>query len=120
MDNTKLIKLFWEKGLPMGRVVSTSKTKYRNNNPGNEVYFNANVFGGEGKLWFGDIDLTIDSDALQSIADESRVELYVLREHDGRFDNEDRPMTEVRDIAVRTFTPAKLTLFDVVSKLFKK
>lgn len=120
MDKNKILDYFWVKDLPVGRMLSGSKTAYRNSHPDNEVYFNANVFCAEGKLWFGDIDLTTDSDALQAIADETRVELYVLRELDGRFDNENRPSNEVRCLAVRTFTPARQTVLDVIRQLFKK
>lgn len=120
MDKKKILDFFWVKGLPVGRMLSGSKTRYRKAHPDNEVCFNANVFCDEGKLWFGDIDLTTDADALQAIADETRVTLYVLRELDGRFDNENRPVEDVRAVAMRTFTPAKLTIFEVIHNLFKK
>ena len=73
-----------------------SKSTYRNQFPDNKVYFNANIFLlGEGKVWFGDIDITRDIDVLESISAELGKDLYVLRESDGRFENESLSDSEI-------------------------
>ncbi len=76
----------------MGRMLSGSKSAYRARYPDHEVAFNANLFTPlQGKLWFGDIDLTLDGSALQRVADRIGEDLFVLSEMDGRFDQEAAP-----------------------------
>jgi hypothetical protein len=83
------MEIFRKNNLVNGRLLSMSKSTYRNQFPDNEVYFNANIFVlGEGKVWFGDIDVTRDIDVLESISSELGKDLYILRESDGRFENE--------------------------------
>ena len=94
--------LFLLEGLNFGRMLSGSKSGYMNTNPNNEVYFNANIFTRKGKLWWGDLDITIDRDKLQTIADAMETKLYVLREMDGRFDNED--ISEIQIMKKAVFT----------------
>jgi hypothetical protein len=77
-------EIFINEGLIEGRMVCGSKSLYRDMFPDNEVYFNANIFVlGEGKIWYGDIDVTDDIDALQSVANQIGKDLYILREMDG-------------------------------------
>ena len=94
--------LFLLEGLNFGRMLSGSKSGYMNANPNNEVYFNANIFTRNEKIWFGDIDITIDRDKLQTIADAMGTKLYVLREMDGRFENEDISEIQIMQKAVFT------------------
>lgn len=73
--------------------------------PENEVYFNANIFVlGEGKIWYGDLDVTKDMDRLENIAKELGKDLYILREMDGRFGNE-----ELKDSEIITRAMCKIT-----------
>jgi hypothetical protein len=74
-----------------GHIVSGSKSCYRENNPGNLVIFNSNVCTDEGKIWWGDIDITLSKDELSEIAIAEGKTIYVLYEMDGRFENEDSP-----------------------------
>ena len=61
-------QIFENEGLLYGRMISSSKSGYRNRFPENEVYFNANIFVlGEGKIWYGDIDVTKDRENLEII-----------------------------------------------------
>jgi hypothetical protein len=92
--------LFLLEGLNFGRMLSGSKSRYKEANPHNEVYFNANVFTSEGKLWWGDLDITIDAEKLQNIAEAMETKLYVLREMDGRFENEDISEIQIMQKAV--------------------
>lgn len=82
-------------GLPMGRMISASKSGYRRNNPDNDVIFNANIFTkSDGKIWYGDLDITESCRTLQLVAEEIEEPLYILYESDGRFDNEDIPFEQ--------------------------
>lgn len=91
-----MIHYFRDENLVPGRLLSYSKSSYREMNPDNEVYFNANIFVlGEGKVWHGDIDVTKDKEKLERIASASGNDLFILREYDGRFENEDLKDTEI-------------------------
>jgi hypothetical protein len=83
-------------GLNLGRMISHSKSGYMDKFPDNEVYFNSNIFVlGEGKIWYGDIDVTKERDKLENIAKEIGKDLYILREMDGRFENENLGDSEI-------------------------
>jgi len=77
---------------PEGKMISHSKSSYIQGNPENLVIFNSNVCIDEGKIWFGDIDITIEYDSLSDLAMEIDKTVYVLREMDGRFENEETPL----------------------------
>ncbi len=78
------------------RMLSFSKSGYRDQFPDNEVYFNANIFVlGEGKIWYGDIDVTKEKEQLENVAREIGKDLYILREMDGRFGNENLDDSEI-------------------------
>lgn len=86
-----------------GRMISYSKSGYRDRNPNNLVIFNANVCTKkEGKIWYGDLDITIDQKKLSQLAKEIGQDLHVLYEMDGRFENEESPKIEE---SVLTFSP---------------
>jgi hypothetical protein len=75
-----------------GRMISPSKSSYREKFPENLVVFNANICTSKEKIWYGDIDVTLDREKLKSLASEMGEEIFVLREMDGRFENESRPL----------------------------
>jgi len=86
-------EIFDRHGLMMGRMISGSKSMYHERFPDHEVYFNANiVLESNGKVWYGDIDFTLDKSKLQEIADVLGEPLYVLCEMDARFENENKPI----------------------------
>lgn len=86
-----IYKLFSNHGFIMGRMISGSKSGYRQRFPDHFVLFNANiVIESRGKVWYGDLDLTLDTAQLMNIARELKEPLYVLYEMDGRFENEDQ------------------------------
>jgi hypothetical protein len=64
-------------------------------NPDSQFIPNANVFSAGGKLWWGDLDLALDRPALEAAALELGERLYVLREGDGRFRAEKRPIAKI-------------------------
>ncbi len=87
-------------------MISFSKSSYIQKYPDHITLFNANIFTqSEGKVWYGDLDLTLDGDCLVKIAREANCALYVLREMDGRFENEKIDSKLLKDIAVATYDP---------------
>jgi hypothetical protein len=97
--------IFENEKLLLGRMVSHSKSGYMNKFPDNEVYFNANIFIlGEGKIWYGDIDVTKEKEQLENVAREIGKDLYILTEMDGRFGNE-----ELKDSEIITKARCKIT-----------
>jgi len=101
--STQLIsESFRNNGFHIGRMISGSKSGYRERNPNNEVYFNANIFTlEEGKVWYGDLDLTKDLSILETIAKSTGKDLYILREMDGRFENENPSQAHIIKAAQR-------------------
>lgn len=98
-------------GLVIGRMISFSKSDYRDRNPNSVCYFNANIVTAkDGKIWYGDLDLTKDGETLKAIAEEAGVILYVLREMDGRFENETLEPINLIKKAVWDTTQGVLTL----------
>lgn len=78
-----------------GMMLSGSKSGYRKVYPSHVPIFNANVCTKEdGKIWHGDLDLTLDSDKLIKLSSELKKTVYVLYEMDGRFGNADKPLLE--------------------------
>jgi hypothetical protein len=60
---------------------------------GHVCVWNANVcIKSRGKIWFGDLDLMADLDEIKTYAAKMGEPLYILREHDARFDNEANPL----------------------------
>ncbi len=74
-----------------GRMLSTSKCNYSRLHYENIIVFNGNVCTKDGKIWYGDIDVTLDEDKLKTLAEAIGEKIYVLYEMDGRFDNEETP-----------------------------
>ena len=89
MENLLNERLGWP-----GKMIAFSKSGYKDANPNNLVVFNSNVCTDEGKIWWGDIDLTLSKEDLIAVAMESGKTVYVLYEMDGRFENEDSPKIE--------------------------
>lgn len=87
-------------------MIAWSKSAYRQQYPDHVVYFNANIFTEEeGKVWFGDIDISADGGRLQEVANEAGRTLYVLREMDGRFENETQSASELKEVAAAIYRP---------------
>lgn len=82
----------------VGAMISGSKSGYGRNYPDNLPVFNSNVIavknGSVEKIWFGDIDVTKSAEKLEKLATEIEADIYVLREMDARFENENNPRLE--------------------------
>lgn len=79
---------------PLGRMVGPSKGQYNHDHPKNLVVFNSNVFIEDQKIWYGDLDLTLDLPKLLNLASTlefSGESLCVYTEMGGRFENETNP-----------------------------
>ena len=75
-------------GFP-GTMISGSKTAF----PDHKVVWNSNVCTKEhGKIWFGDLDLTVNENKIKELAQKLNIRVYVLYEMDARFDNELKPL----------------------------
>jgi len=95
-----------------GAMISQSKSDYSRRFPNNVVVFNGNVCTkGHGKLWHGDIDATKSEDKLKKLAAALEEDVYVLREMDGRFENEEKPLFDKARVVI---TPAgEVTIHEV-------
>lgn len=90
-----LYELITQKIGVAGRMISASKSGYRESFPDNLAIFNANICTkNEGKIWYGDIDLTKAKEDLSNIATETQEDLYVLYEMDARFESATAPKLE--------------------------
>jgi hypothetical protein len=89
LSDGDIYKIFAENFLMIGRMISGSKSGYRDRYPNNKVVFNANIVTkSKGKVWHGDLDITLDYDKLQAVANILKEDLYILYEMDARFENE--------------------------------
>jgi hypothetical protein len=101
----EVMRVFHEVGLNPGRLISGSKSAYRDKYPNHTVIFNANIFCSKGgKVWWGDLDLDVDGSKLEEIAQKLDTTLYILREMDGRFENETISIEDAARVAVRTYS----------------
>jgi hypothetical protein len=96
---------------PPGRMLSGSKTGYYAEHPDHLPVFNANVCLGSSKVWHGDLDLTLDEEALLDLASQTEQIVSVLYETDGRFKHEDHPLIAE---AVYSAAPSGHSLVDSV------
>ena len=89
--------LFVKRHWYAGRMLSGSKYAPK----GHVCVWNANIVTkSQGKVWFGDVDITKDGHLLKDVAAESGEPLYVLREMDCRFDTASDPIDKLISKAV--------------------
>lgn len=89
----------FNKAFPIGRTISATKSA-----PANcDRVWNGNLCTKEdGKIWFGDLNLTREKWHIQKLANDLNKTVYVLRERDARFSTAENPNFEN---AVMTFEP---------------
>jgi hypothetical protein len=104
------MNIFNKYGLNYSRMISASKSTYKQNHPQNRVIFNANIVTDNGKIWYGDLDLTISEKELMSISGELSQDLYVLYEMDGRFENENKSAEELKTKAAYIVSHDKIII----------
>ena len=94
-------QVFRDNKFSLGRMISGSKIGYLSEHRGNVVLFNANIATKKsGKIWYGDIDITISRKTLENIAKTLNEDLYIVRELDGRFDKEKNGINYWKSVAV--------------------
>lgn len=71
-----------------------SKGQYRSDHPLHCVIFNSNICTAVGKIWHGDMDLTLTSDKLSELAKRLNETIFVLYEMDARFEHEKEPLLD--------------------------
>lgn len=99
--SNKITQAFRNANLWTGRMISESKTYYWEKFPDHKVCFNANIISAtHGKIWWGDLDLTLDGMKIEQVARELNEDLYVLRELDARFEKETLSGNELKLKAV--------------------
>lgn len=80
------------------RMITGSKSGYRKAYPKHAAIFNANLVilkdDKPVKVWWGDLDLTLEHPKLLKASEKIGTPLYVLYEMDGRFDNDKIPLIE--------------------------
>jgi hypothetical protein len=82
-----------------GRIISLNKRGPK----GHVCVFNGNICAkSKGKLWYGDLDLTADADILKKYAASVGEDIYILREMDARFMNENAPRYENAVAVIRS------------------
>ena len=100
------IEIFRKHLMDENRMIAGSKSGYHQRHPKNDVLFNANIFTPtKGKIWYGDLDITLDNKKLQDICNEIGEEMIVVSEMMGRFDAEKRPYSEIEKNAHIRLTP---------------
>ncbi len=77
-----------------GRMITLSKSGYHRACPDHLPIFNASVCVQAGTIWQGDLDLTLDEPLLAALSEQLGEVVYVLYEHDGRFEYERAPRLE--------------------------
>jgi len=86
-----------------GRMLTGSKGNYLAKHPDHVAVFNANLcVKSKGKIWYGDVDLTLDAKDLKRFAAEQGEDIYVLRELDARFEYERNPKYESAVAIIKT------------------
>lgn len=73
-------KVFYEEKLPYGNVLEGSKKQYKELHPDNFVIYNASLISETEYLWYGDIDLTLDREKIQTIAKRLNINISLIKE----------------------------------------
>ena len=103
----KLKEILEQCGFLLGRMICPSKSYYMQKMPSNNVVFNGNIVSkNQGKVWYGDLDLTLEADQLQKICNLYGQEFLVLQEMDCRFKNENKEYSFYETVAKMKFTPS--------------
>jgi len=104
MPEKDLYEILMETVGAIGRMICGEKSSYDRKYPDHKTYFNSNIFAdGLGKIWYGDIDFTLDEPKLKLLAKRLNKTIYLVKEHDGRFDKENR--ADYSKVAVAVIKP---------------
>lgn len=101
-----------------GKMLSGSKRFYSETFPDHIVVFNSNLFVGNSKIWFGDLDVTESIDKLKEISEAIGSPVHVLLEMDGRFDKERNPSLD--NFIAKVSPKGKVTIHPVLQERIDK
>ena len=103
----KIKEIFLKHGFITGRMISGSKSGYRQRHPENDVIFNARIYTPNPEnhnVWWGDLDITVDCKNLQGVCDEIKEELLVTTESIGWY-GESKKYSDIEKYGSFKFTP---------------
>jgi hypothetical protein len=102
-------KIFHDHGFMYGRMISGSKSGYRERHPKNDVIFNARIFTPKhGNVFWGDLDITLDNTALQEVCEKIGEEMIVTTESVSWY-AEDKKYEDIEKYAHAKFVPNSKT-----------
>ncbi len=105
-DFDEIEKIFRTYHLYSGRMIGGSKSGYHSTHPNDDILFNANIFiPSLGKVWWGDLNITLDNEALQEVCNKIGEEMIIVSEMLGRFEAEERLYKEIENNAHIKFIP---------------
>ena len=100
-EQKEILSLFISNRLNLGRTLTRSISRYKTQHPDNLIVFNANVILENGdKVWYGDLDVSLDKHILKEVSRRCGKTLYVLEELDARYGRENRKSTKLKSKAV--------------------
>jgi hypothetical protein len=114
MEEIVIMEIFRKHLLYGGRMISGSKSGYRERHPDNDVIFNARIF--TPKLlcaWWGDLDITLDNKALQEVCNELGEEMIVTTESVSWY-AEDKKYKDIEKYAHAKFIPTSKVYYSRV------
>tara|TARA_Y100000310_G_scaffold174_1_gene235 strand:- start:232 stop:636 length:405 start_codon:yes stop_codon:yes gene_type:complete len=96
-----IARIFESNEFPFGHMLHGEKWLYSQSFPNHLVIFNANVLTkSHGKVWYGDLDISMSHARLKKIAEQTGEPLYVLHESTARFGEENKPIDKLLAQAV--------------------
>ena len=96
-----IVQIFESNKFPFGDMLSGAKWEYSQSFPNHLVVFNANVLTkSHGKVWYGDLDISMSHARLKKIAEQVGEPLYILHESAARFGEENKPIDELLAVSV--------------------
>ena len=96
-----ITQIFESNEFPFGYMLDGQKWKYSVSFPNHLVIFNANVLTkSHGKVWYGDLDISMSHARLKKIAEQVGEPLYILHESAARFGEENKPVKRLLAQAV--------------------
>tara|TARA_Y100000310_G_scaffold340267_1_gene435414 strand:+ start:469 stop:873 length:405 start_codon:yes stop_codon:yes gene_type:complete len=96
-----ITQIFESNEFPFGHMLDSQKWKYSVSFPNHLVIFNANVLTkSHGKVWYGDLDISMSHARLKKIAEQVGEPLYILHESAARFGEENKPIDELLAVSV--------------------
>lgn len=101
-----------------GKMISASKSRYVQTFPDHVIVFNANIFVGKTKIWFGDLDITESVEDLKELSESIGSEIHILFEMDGRFDKERNPSLD--NFVAKFYPGGKIKIHPVLQERIDK